>query len=101
MIYREEKLSSGNLDDSLFDFWLNRYVYDKICDSNLKVYFAKFMPSIRLIHLKLFRSYNSTIKWKEIAGGKKAEKKKSGFQKRMASVIYSHHYCGRQLILFA
>ena len=101
MIYREEKLSSGNLDDSLFDFWLNRYVYDKICDSNLKVYFAKFMPSIRLIHLKLFRSYNSTIKWKEIAGRKKAEKKKSGFQKRMASVIYSHHCCGRQLILFA
>ena len=59
------------------------------------------MPSIRLIHLKLFRSYNSTIKWKGITGRKKAEKKKFGFQKWMASVIYSHQCCGRQLLLFA
>ena len=50
----------------MFDVWLYRYAYDKICDINLKISFARFMPSIRLIHLKLFRFYNSTIAWKEI-----------------------------------
>ena len=48
----------------LLDLWLNCYVYDKLFDSSF--IFAPFTPSICLIHLKLFRSYNSTIEWKGI-----------------------------------
>ena len=48
----------------LLDLWLNCYVYDKLSDSSF--IFAPFTPSICLIHLNLFRSYNSTIEWKGI-----------------------------------
>ena len=65
----------------LFDLWLNRYVYDKIYDSNLKIYFAKFMSSIRLMHLKLFRSYNSAIEWKGITWREESREEKVWFPK--------------------
>ena len=97
----------------MFDLWLNRYTYDKICDSNLKICFPKFMPCICLIHLRLFRFYNSTIEWKEITPQEKSREEKAWFPKmndlsnfchRLAlfrKPNYSHQCCGRQLILFA
>ena len=64
-----------------FDVWLYRYAYDKICDINLKICFARFMPSIRLIHFKLFRFYNSTIAWKEVTRREKSREEKVWFPK--------------------
>ena len=59
----------------MFDLWLDRYVYDKVCDSNLKIDFAKFMPCIRLTHLKLF------IEWKRIIRREKSREERFLFPK--------------------
>ena len=65
----------------MFDLWLDRYVYDKVCDSKLKIDFAKFMPCICLTHLKLFRPYNSTIEWKRIIQREKSREERFLFPK--------------------
>ena len=85
----------------LFDLWLNRYAYDKICDSNLKICFAKCMPSIRLIHLKLFRFYNSAIEWKEITRREKSREEKVGFPKMndLSTFVTDLHFLENQIIV--
>ena len=85
----------------LFDVWLNRYAYDKICDINLKICFAKFMPSILLIHLKLFRFYNSTIEWKEITRREKSREEKVWFPKMndLSNFVTDLHFLENQIIV--
>ena len=85
----------------MFDVWLNRYAYDKICDSNLQICFAKFMPSIRLIHLKLFRLYNSTIEWKEITQREKSREEKFWFPKinDLSNFVTDLHFLENQIIV--
>ena len=53
----------------------------KFVTETSKFVFAKFMPSIRLMHLKLFRFYNSTIEWKEITRREKSREEKVWFPK--------------------
>ena len=85
----------------LFDVWLNRYAYDKICDINLKICFAKFMPSIRLIHLKLLRFYNSTTEWKEITQREKSKEEKVWFPKMndLSNFVTDLHFLVNQIIV--
>ena len=65
----------------MFDLWLDRCVYDKVWDSNLKIDFAKFMSCNRLTHLKLFRPYNSIIEWKRIIRREKSREERFLFPK--------------------
>ena len=85
----------------MFDLWLNRYAYDKVCDSNLKICFAKFMPSIRLIHLKLLRFYNSTTEWKEITRREKSKEEKVWFPKMndLSNFVTDLHFLVNQIIV--
>ena len=85
----------------MFDLWLNRYTYDKICDSNLKICFPKFMPCICLIHLRLFRFYNSTIEWKEITPQEKSREEKVWFPKMndLSNFVTDLHFLENQIIV--
>ena len=59
------------------------------------------MPSIRLIHLKLFRLYNSTIEWKEITQREKSREEKFWFPKinDLSNFVTDLHFLENQIIV--
>ena len=59
------------------------------------------MPSIRLIHLKLLRFYNSTTEWKEITRREKSKEEKIWFPKMndFSNFVTDLHFLVNQIIV--